>query len=302
MDGPGKDASAVLPDGRTLDYWEGGDPDGRGLLFHHGTPCTRVFGRLQHQDAHAAGVRLVSISRPGYGGSTLPSGAPSLLGTGRDTADLAHLLGLSEYAVAGTSGGGPFAVATAVADPERVRAVGVVAGTGPWRVLLEPSEQREQSDEEIEERGFLALLDAGDLAGARAGYLASMTRDLAGLADLDDEARVDAFFGGSDHGPRDPFSRSVWADNLAEVATRLDGYVFDNLAWGAAWDIDPRDVVAPTTLWYGDADDSCPPAHGQWYADRIAGAELVILPGEGHMEVCSDHLPEVLATLLRHWS
>ena len=54
-------------------------------------------------------------------------------------------------------------------------------------------------------------------------------------------------------------------------------------------------------LWYGELDTPCPPAHGRWYADRIAGSELVILRGEGHMDVIDGHWPEVLAGLLRIW-
>ena len=289
----------MLPDGRTVEYWEGGDPDGRGVIFHGGTPCTRVFGRLGHQAALESGVRLVSVSRPGYAGTSLPPGAPSLRATGQDTADLAHLLGMTEYAVLGASGGGPFAVATAVADPDRVSGVGVIAGIGPWRLLSEPSEE---SEAEIEERGLLALLDAGDLAGAWAGYLAVLQRDLGSLAELDDEARVDAFFADMGMTPEDPYTRSLWAANLAEVLERLDGCAFDNFAWGGTWDIELGEVAAPTTLWYGDADRACPPAHGQWYADRIVGAELVVFPGEGHVEVCSNHWSEELTGLLDGWA
>jgi pimeloyl-ACP methyl ester carboxylesterase len=296
MEGPGHDACCVLPDGRTLDYWEGGDPDGRGVLYQGGTPGTRVFGRLGHETARENGVRLVSISRPGYGGSTLPPDAPSLMRTGCDTAELAQQLGLSEYAVLGVSGGAPFAVATAVADPAGVRAVGVACGIGPWRELNDPSDD---SDEQTEDRALLTLLDAGDLAGAWDGSMAGAKRQLSGLIGLDDEARVDAFFGGSP--PQDPYRRSLWAANLTDVLERPDGYVFDNLAWGAVWDIDPREVVAPTVLWYGDADVACPPSIGEWYADQIAGAELVVLVGEDHAAVASGHWGEHLTSLLDRW-
>jgi hypothetical protein len=33
------------------------------------------------------------------------------------------------------------------------------------------------------------------------------------------------------------------------VLDNFDGYVFDSLAWGGIWDIDPTDVSAPTFLW-----------------------------------------------------
>jgi pimeloyl-ACP methyl ester carboxylesterase len=57
--------------------------------------------------------------------------------------------------------------------------------------------------------------------------------------------------------------------------------------------------VAPTRLWYGELDTGRPPAHGRWYADRIAGARLEILPGESHLDVCDSHRPEVLSGLLQ---
>ena len=71
MTGPGYEASHVLSDGRVIEYWEGGDPDGRGVVLHPGTPASRVLGRWGHEPAGRAGVRLVAVNRPGYGGSTV---------------------------------------------------------------------------------------------------------------------------------------------------------------------------------------------------------------------------------------
>ena len=62
-----------------------------------------------------------------------------------------------------------------------------------------------------------------------------------------------------------------------------------------------RDVAAPTLLWYGEADTPCPPAHGRWYADRIADSKLVMIPGAGHLDVIDGHWPEVLTGLLTIW-
>ena len=236
------------------------------------------------------------MNRPGYGGSTLNAAqAPSLLAVGRDTAALAAHLGLDEYAVFGISGGGPFAVATAVADAGAVRALGVVGGVGPWRLLDDPSA-------DLEDREILALLDAGDVAGAWAGFRLLAEHEYGGLRSLGDAERVDAILAGS-QGPliHDDDYRAIWADAMRVVLGGLDGYVFDNLAWGGIWDLDPRDVVAPSHLWYGELDTGQPPAVGQWYADRIAGSHLTVIPGEGHLDVCDTHWPEVLAGLLRIW-
>jgi len=285
-----------LPDGRVLEYWDGGDPEGRPMILHPGTPCTRVMGRCGHDAAFAAGVRLVAVNRPGYGGSTMPDSTPGLMATGRDTAALAAHLGLGAYAVFGQSGGGPFAVATAVADPGHARALGVVGGVGPWRLLDDPSSLPE-------DRACLALLDAGDLDGAWKRMRATAVRDFDPLTALDDDGRVDAFMAevsGDSTLLRDPAYRAIWAENLRIVLDGVDGYVLDNLAWGGTWDVDPRDVGAPALLFYGDADSHCPPdLHGRWYADRIAKAELVVFPGTGHMDVVDAHWPEVLTGLLR---
>lgn len=81
----------------------------------------------------------------------------------------------------------------------------------------------------------------------------------------------------------------------------MTGPVFDNLSWGANWDVDPGDVAAPTMLWYGDSDSLCPIFHGRWYADRIANSGLVVIPGAGHLDVIDGHWPKVLAGLLGIW-
>ena len=61
----------------------------------------------------------------------------------------------------------------------------------------------------------------------------------------------------------------------------------------------PTDVVAPTVLWDTDGEGA---RHVRWYADQIAGSELVIFPSEGHLDVCDLHWPEVLAGVLRVWA
>lgn len=127
-----------------------------------------------------------------------------------------------------------------------------------------------------------------------------MERDWVGLRALPDDARVVAILD-EPQSPlvRDQDFRALWATNLAVVLNRLDGYVIDNLSWGGTWDIDPRDVTAPTVVWEAGRDGA---RHGRWYADRIAGSELVIFPDDGHLDVCDGHWPEVLAGILGVWA
>ncbi|HEY8239262.1 MAG TPA: alpha/beta hydrolase [Candidatus Limnocylindrales bacterium] len=291
MSATGRDGSVVLADGRTLEYWDGGDPGGRPMIYQPGTPVSRVFGRWGHEAAVDAGVRLIALNRPGYGGSTTSDGVPSLLSVGRDTAELAAILGLDGFAVFGSSGGGPFATATAIAAPDAVRALGVVGGIGPWRLVDPPEANRE-------DRVCLALLDEGDAKGCWACLAVDVRRSQVSPTQAADNLLA------TDASPlaRDPAYRDLWIENWAIVQENVDGYIADNIAWGGPWDVDPRDVVAPTLLLFGSVDAHCSAeVHGRWYADRIAGSELVVVPTEGHFDAIDGHWPEVLAGLLRIW-
>jgi pimeloyl-ACP methyl ester carboxylesterase len=80
------------------------------------------------------GAEIIAIDRPGIGRSDLWSMA-SVGQWGRTVAQVADLLHLDEFAVAGWSGGGPYALACAAAMPQRVRAVATVAGMAPLERL-----------------------------------------------------------------------------------------------------------------------------------------------------------------------
>ena len=289
---PGLYGQVVLEDGRVLEYWDGGDPDGRPVLYHPGTPVTRVLGRWGHEAAVAAGVRLVTVNRPGYGGSTTVR-VPSLASVGLDTVALARQLGLDTFAVFGASGGGPYAVATTLASDGAVRALGVIGGVGPWRELA-------PGDFSPEDRACLDLLDAGDVAGTWACFSRQVEEERSRMSPLEFFEAVAA--GEPSALLADDRSRALWIENSQAVLENPAGYIADNIAWGGTWDIDPRGVAAPTFLLYGTADARCShDGHGAWYAERIARSELVVLPDEVHFDVIDGHWPEVLAALLRLW-
>ena len=293
QDRQGRDGRVVLDDGRVLEYWDGGDPTGRAVIYHPGTPVTRVLGRWAHDAARDAGFRLISVNRPGYGGSSRVAGWPSLLGVGRDTVALARQLHLGSFAMVGASGGGPYAVATAIASGGAVRAVGVVGGVGPWRLIDDESANPE-------DRTCLALLDGGDLDGTRACLEGTVERDRGTMSALEFFESI------ADDDPsavlRDPAYRSLWEACTTEILANQAGYVDDNIAWGGDWDIEPRHVAAPTLLWYGTEDSRCShDGHGFWYMSHIPGAQLHAFDGDAHFEVIDGHWPDFFAGLDRVW-
>ena len=61
----------LTPEGRELCSESGGDPSGRAIFVHHGTPSSRHLYRPDLSDAEERGVHSISYDRPGYGGQLL---------------------------------------------------------------------------------------------------------------------------------------------------------------------------------------------------------------------------------------
>lgn len=97
--------------GRDVEYVEAGDAGGRPALYFHGTPATAGSAVRLDDVARRYGVRLLGVSRPGYGRST--TAAPGLLSVAEDVGELVRDRQIEMFAVLGVSGGGPFALAAA---------------------------------------------------------------------------------------------------------------------------------------------------------------------------------------------
>jgi pimeloyl-ACP methyl ester carboxylesterase len=119
-----------LPDGRLLAYHIYGVENGRPIYFFHGFPGTHLQAALVHAQAAVAGVALVAFDRAGFGDSE-PARQGTLDSVVGDVAELADALGHRRFGVIGVSCGGPHALACARLMPERVTAVGLLAGAGP---------------------------------------------------------------------------------------------------------------------------------------------------------------------------
>src|SRR5262245_30171436 len=278
-----------LNDGRTLAVREAGDSaSDRVVVLCHPAPGSRVLDPDPAATA-AAGVRLVSVDRPGYGESSpLPAGTVPALPTcaGDVLAALDHL-GIDSVAATGWSAGGRIALALAAERPDRVRSVAVVATPAPHEdVPWIP-------DEHV---GMLESLRP-DLPAA-AGRLAE---GMAGLAQLPPAALVGQLAGGPEDEAAlaaDPARRErLEAMMVAAHAQGMAGTAADIVSYTlAGWGIDFGAVKAPTTLVYGAHDQVAGPAHGEWYAAELPHADLRVVPGVGHL-VGLTAWGEVLAAL-----
>jgi pimeloyl-ACP methyl ester carboxylesterase len=98
-------------------------------LFFHGVPASRLIPASGQYTAAELGVRLIGVDRPGFGLSDFQHGR-KLLDWPKDVAVLADTLGLAQFAIIGTSCGGPHALACAYALGERLTGAAVVSSMG----------------------------------------------------------------------------------------------------------------------------------------------------------------------------
>lgn len=95
----------ILPDGRKLEYLISGSSDGFPLVYIHGTPGSYFVGSDVEAACARKGIKLITLNRAGYGGSSRNHGR-AVVDVVPDLEALLQHLGLKECAVGGRSGGG----------------------------------------------------------------------------------------------------------------------------------------------------------------------------------------------------
>jgi pimeloyl-ACP methyl ester carboxylesterase len=281
----------VLPDGRTLDAYVSGPEDGAPFVFHHGTPGAGTPIRSLERAVHARGLRYVSASRAGYGGSSRSAGR-RVVDVVADTAAVLAELGAAEAWIAGHSGGGPHALACAARLPG-VRGALLIAGVGPADDPELPFLDG-MGEENIVEFGEAAAgeetlrgyLDAQrtELADATAD---DIVRSLATILPAADVAVLTGEYGED--------MAAAFAEGLR---LGIDGWLDDDLAFLAPWGFGLDEIRVPVTLWQGEEDLMVPFAHGRRLADRIPGVDAHLLAGEGHLSIALGSLDPMLDALL----
>jgi pimeloyl-ACP methyl ester carboxylesterase len=285
--------------GREFDWTEGGiilrvrdagAPDGFPIIHFHGTPGGRLEQAWADDVVAAEGVRLITFDRPGYGGSTE---VPFSL---RSVADLALALAdhleLGRICTMGLSGGGPFALACAALAPDRVAAVGVASGAGPFQEI--PSALDQLSDLDKEAVAYLP----GDRPAAAATFGAGFEkfRDIATVEALQEtfapvlSARDKVIVGDPVLGPH------LLAEMREALRPGVMGGGWDNVAWVGAWDVDLDAIRAPVLLWYADEDLMAPLPDARWLEAHLQTSTLSVRHGEGHFGIF-EHMAEYLQAL-----
>jgi pimeloyl-ACP methyl ester carboxylesterase len=274
---------------------EAGDPAGKPVLTHHGTPGAGHLYKLHAADASDRGIRLIGYDRPGYGGST-PQPGRSVADCASDVRAIAEALEIGRLAVWGVSGGGPHALACAALLPDLVVGVGSLASPAPYgapgldyfsgmgqenvddmKLTLEdePAARRKL----IEDRERTLAMTAGQMVGAFPTLLsavdaAAFTPDLA-----------EYLFTCSRDGLA-PGGEGWWDDGMCQLRP-----------WGFSFD----EIRVPVQLWHGRHDQFVPFQHGEWLASRIPGVEAHLTDEDGHITLGQNRVAQVHAWLLEQF-
>jgi pimeloyl-ACP methyl ester carboxylesterase len=123
-----------LDGGAAIAVEEYGDANGLPVIFCHGWPSSRTMARLADEPARDLGIRIISPDRPGICGSTLQQNR-KLADWPQVLEQLVDHLHIREFRMLAISGGAPYAYATAVAMPQRLRAIAIVGGVIPFAEL-----------------------------------------------------------------------------------------------------------------------------------------------------------------------
>ncbi|MDO8147619.1 MULTISPECIES: alpha/beta fold hydrolase [unclassified Isoptericola] len=266
-----------LPDGRVLVGHDSGGPGGAPVLvWHHGSPQSGELLAPVVRAAAVGGMRVVSVARAGYGGSTRRPGR-SVADAAGDVGHLLDELGVTACHVVGASGGGPHALALAALRPDLVRGAVTLAGIAPY---------------DGTEAWFAAMADDGGLRSALDGTTARETYEE--TAEFDPASFTDA-----DVAMLSGPWGALGADAGRAGEQWPEGLVDDDVAFVRPWGVDPAEVTVPTLVVQGGADRVVPRRHGASLRDALPQADLWLRPHDGHIGVLAA-LPAAVGWLRAH--
>lgn len=273
-------------DSQTVSFAEFGMHPNFPVFYFHGFPGSHMEGKLLgfEQVASAFGCRFICIDRPGMGKSEYQS-ERKLLDWPELVEVVADELGLEKYAVMGLSGGGPYALAMAYTNPERLVATAVVSGMPPF-------------------------------------YFSSTRYDLAmSLPELKEQFRKPAavlFRAGVNHAPiwlvryvmkvLPESDRKVFRDDhklagLLEtyrsgLRQGVRGYLHEARIYSQPWGFDPGNIKIKVQVWHGAADKNVHLWSAQQLINRMPYCEPHIISNEGHFSVVVNYLPEIIKSII----
>jgi pimeloyl-ACP methyl ester carboxylesterase len=286
------DATLRLPDGRRLGYTTIGAADGPTALYFHSSPGSRLLPPVADEAGRKYGLRIIGVDRPGLGLSDFQPGR-RLSDWGADVRALLDHLGLERVGLLGVSAGGPYVLSCCHSIPDRITRAVIVSGItdGARPALI--------SDQSPVPRVLLPVLRRSLLVCRAVYRLLSF-----GARKNPDRARLELARGLATADARvlerpdvGLFILEAWAEG---VRNGVHGWAYDDHVLSRPWDFSPAQISQDVQidLWYGEHDLVTTPESYGHIADALAGANVTVFPGEGHVLVF-DHIEDVVRALIQ---
>ena len=269
-----------LNDGRQLAFELFGAENGIPVIFQHGLGDSRLARHPDDKLTIEAGIRLITVDRPGYGESS-PHPGRTFLNWVPDIEQLAEHLKIDKFGVLSHSGGSPYALAIACKLKDRVSKVVLASPVGQLNV---------PGASETIHKSFRFLLKLGwckpliRIAG----------RSEAKRANSDIVKYAEDWLRESPESDKILFSnqvlRKMFEDGMKEAFKQGEaGWVGDIFA-GINWGFRPEEIQTPVKIFHGSADELLFAEMGRRLAQQLPNAEFQLYEGEGHY------------CLYKHWS
>jgi pimeloyl-ACP methyl ester carboxylesterase len=268
-----------MSDGRAIGLSEHGDLQGKPLLWFPGTPSSRLWPVPDVEAARAAGVRVIVIERPGFGVSDFQPNRRVIDWPG-DVEQVADALGLESFAIAGSSGGGPYVAACAYALPDRVRVAGMMGVVAPLDI---PGVRDGMT---LRRRALYRTLP---LAPYAVPLLRMMGQSGIHRAMSDDVPECDRRVL---ERIREPYK----ASKVEAFRQGFRGFAFELALGSRPWGFPLEAIRVPVHVWHGELDVSTPIAMGHALAEAIPTSRPRFFAAFGHF-LSYEVWPEILSTL-----
>ena len=265
-----------LSDGRDLEYARNAVVSSSAVVFHQGTLADLTVWESWLAELETRGVGAVAFNRSGYANSS-PKPGRRTLDVGRDVAELADVLGLTDFVSVGWSGGGSHALATGL-DP-RCRGVVTLAGIAPYGQDDLDFYEGLKSDDVAEYRAALRSVDE---------LIELMNRPGHGQEWCEPDARALA----------SPEMAELLAASATCTSFGLECLSDDYSAYLSPWGFDVADLTVPVEVFQGDLDENVPIGHARWLVGHIPAARLHLYPGEGHLSLVARHREDIVRCAL----
>ncbi|RVX69289.1 hypothetical protein B0A52_06882 [Exophiala mesophila] len=300
-----------LSDGRVLGFAEYGDPDGSPLLYFHGYPSSRLEANATEQIGRRLRVRILALDRPGFGLST-PQPDRRIVDWPADVQEFAKGQNLSEFAVLGLSGGGPFALACGHILPRSmVTGLGLFASGPPWaagpsqmsymRRVTRFAAYSWPSGLRVVLHATVRLVEW--IVGTRI-----ISRRIDGWLEEQDRKKEEARSAGRDDTPSAAALKRPTSERREDLVRLIIGEPFLQGAEAAVhearllssddWGFRFEDVqYDPIWIWHGALDTSAPIGMIRYLAERLPHTKLRVFEGDTHYTMFK-HLEGAISDLL----